>query len=293
MFFRKGRPAASMSMAMAKGSAAFTRSSFSRMVSRFQGLMVGTPQPPLFGDGLRRALHHGGVGAVAGEGGDAGLGAGGHQDVVIGQVVVLVAVVERHGAHRGGEHRQVQRPAEEVEGGVHRRVFADGVHVDAQLLPLLIVADKAGADALGAGAGDGVLAGQAVAHRTGLAVEAHGAPGLFQNFLIGHVVSPPNRFPKAAVRRGRWFDCTPVGRKRQPLAEKFLRPHLRVAAWDLICYHQDRDICPRMGAFAGTGLLPPLRQKNFPFRCSAGRRFPSIRAKTLIWKRGMKRRALE
>ena len=48
MFFRKGRPAASMSMAMAKGSAALTRSSFSRMVSMFQGLMVGTPQPPAF-----------------------------------------------------------------------------------------------------------------------------------------------------------------------------------------------------------------------------------------------------
>ena len=31
---------------MAKGSAAFTRSSFSLMVSMFQGLMVGTPQPP-------------------------------------------------------------------------------------------------------------------------------------------------------------------------------------------------------------------------------------------------------
>ena len=46
MFFRKGRPAASMSMAMAKGSAAFTRSIFCRMVSRFQGLTVGTPQPP-------------------------------------------------------------------------------------------------------------------------------------------------------------------------------------------------------------------------------------------------------
>ncbi len=35
------------------------------------------------GDGLHGALHHGGVGAVAGEGGDAGLGAGGHQDLVV------------------------------------------------------------------------------------------------------------------------------------------------------------------------------------------------------------------
>ena len=46
MFFRKGRPAASMSMATAKGSAERTRSIFSRMVSIFQGFTVGTPQPP-------------------------------------------------------------------------------------------------------------------------------------------------------------------------------------------------------------------------------------------------------
>ena len=57
--------------------------------------------------------------------------------------------------------------------------------------------------------------------RQGFAVGAHCAPGLFQNFLISHDISPPNVFPKAAVCRGRWFDCTPVGRKRQPLAENF------------------------------------------------------------------------
>ena len=57
-------------------------------------------------------------------------------------------IVERHGAHRGSEDRQVHRAAEQGEGGVHRLVLADGVHVDAQLLPLLIVTDEAGPDAL-------------------------------------------------------------------------------------------------------------------------------------------------
>ena len=47
-FFRKGRPAASMSMATAMGSAAPTSSAFSRTRSIFQGLMVGTPQPWFF-----------------------------------------------------------------------------------------------------------------------------------------------------------------------------------------------------------------------------------------------------
>ena len=46
MFLRKGRPAASTSMATAKQPLALAWAIFSRMVSMFQGLMVGTPQPP-------------------------------------------------------------------------------------------------------------------------------------------------------------------------------------------------------------------------------------------------------
>ena len=47
-FFRKGSPAASMSMATAKGFAGLMRASFSRIVSIFQGLTVGTPRPLCF-----------------------------------------------------------------------------------------------------------------------------------------------------------------------------------------------------------------------------------------------------
>ena len=43
---KNGRPAASMSIAMAKGSASCTSANFSRIVSISHGLMVGTPQPP-------------------------------------------------------------------------------------------------------------------------------------------------------------------------------------------------------------------------------------------------------
>ena len=46
MPFRKGRPAASTSMATAKAPLSRTRASFSRMSSIFQGLTVGTPTPP-------------------------------------------------------------------------------------------------------------------------------------------------------------------------------------------------------------------------------------------------------
>ena len=43
---KNGRPAASMSIAMAKGSDSCTSANFSRIVSISHGLMVGTPQPP-------------------------------------------------------------------------------------------------------------------------------------------------------------------------------------------------------------------------------------------------------
>ena len=46
MFFRKGRPAASTSMATAKQPLALAWSILALTVSMFQGLMVGTPQPP-------------------------------------------------------------------------------------------------------------------------------------------------------------------------------------------------------------------------------------------------------
>ena len=151
------------------------------------GLHGGHAAAAVLFQGLGSGLHDGGVGAVAGEGGDTGLGAGGHQDVVVGQVVVLVAVVELHGAHGSGEHGQGHLVAEQLKGGIHGLVLADGVHVYAQLLPLLVVADEAGADALGAGAGDGVLAGQAVAGGAGLAVGAHAGPGVCQDLLICHM----------------------------------------------------------------------------------------------------------
>ena len=117
------------------------------------------------------------VDAVAGAGQNAGLAAGGHQQVVIGGIVVLVAIVHLHGAHGGGQHRQAQLQTEKVKGRVGRAIFADGVHLHADFLPLLIVALEGHAQSFGAGAGDGVAAGHAVAHGAGLAVGTHTGAG--------------------------------------------------------------------------------------------------------------------
>ena len=90
-----------------------------------------------------------------------------------------------HGTNGAGHYGDRQLVAEEIIRGVHITVFADGVHIDAQFLPFLVVADGAGAQTLGAGTGDRVFAGEAVAHRAGMAF-AHAGPGLLQNFLISH-----------------------------------------------------------------------------------------------------------
>ena len=112
---------------------------------------------------------------------------------------MLIAVVQRHGAHRACHHRDRQLVAEEIIRGVHITVFADGVHIDAQLLPFLVVADGAGAQTLGAGTGDRVFAGEAVAHRAGVAF-AHAGPGLLQNFLISHCSFLLNRIALSKSR---------------------------------------------------------------------------------------------
>ena len=65
-------------------------------------------------------------------------------------------------------------------------VLAERVHVDAYLLPLVIVARRGVAGELAAGAGHGVAAGAAVAYRAGMA-GAHLAARGFKNFFIGHV----------------------------------------------------------------------------------------------------------
>ena len=180
---------------MATGSALRTCSSLAKTVSRSRRLHRRDAHAARGGDRGERAVHNGGVRAVAGEGEDARLRAGRDEQVVIGQVVVLVAVVQLHRADGGGHDGGDQLRAEEVERAVGGAVFADRVHVQAELLPLLIVADKARAEALRAGAGDGIAAAQTVADGTCLAVGAHAGARLCQNLIVIHK-NPPLRNDK-------------------------------------------------------------------------------------------------
>ena len=77
--------------------------------------------------------------------------------------------------------------SEQLQGGVRIAALMDGVHVHTDALPGVEIPDGVVAYALGAGAGNVVGAGTAVAHGAGFAVGAHGLPGVGKNFGVSHI----------------------------------------------------------------------------------------------------------
>ncbi len=150
------------------------------------GLHRGDAPAPGGADGGSGGGEHIRVGAVASEGGNACIRTGGDQDVVVLHVVELVPIVEVHRAHRAGKDGELISLAKEREAGVHRFVLADGVHVEAERLPCLVVADGHGAGALGARTGHRAAAGPAIAYRAGFTVGTAAGAGGRQYVLIGH-----------------------------------------------------------------------------------------------------------
>ena len=150
------------------------------------GLHGGHAHAIFSGNGVAGHLHDVCIQTVAGEGGNAVFGAGLHENVVVGQIVVLIGIVHGHRAHGASEEGKAEGLPEKIERGVGGAALCDGVHVDADFLPLVVVADGGVAYALGTGAGHMICAGSAVAHGAGLAVLAQSFPGAAENFLIGH-----------------------------------------------------------------------------------------------------------
>ena len=138
------------------------------------------------GDGLASDLHDLAVQTVAGEGGNAIVGTGFYENVVVSHVVIFVAVVDGDGAHGACKEGIAEGFAEQIQRGVRRHTGVNGVHVDADALPLFVVADGGVAHALGTGAGNVVAAGFAIADGAGLAVFAENRTCVFKNFLISH-----------------------------------------------------------------------------------------------------------
>ena len=107
---------------------------------------------------------------MVGQSHDAVFRGGLDEDGVILLILVLRAVVQIDGAEGSGEDRRGEAMTEHLKGDVGiGEVLAERVHVDAYLLPLVIVARRGVAGELAAGAGHGVCAGSAVAHGAGAA----------------------------------------------------------------------------------------------------------------------------
>ena len=139
-------------------------------------------------------IHHGAfhdvrVHAVAGEGHDAVLIGSLDEDGVILLILVLGAVVHVQCAQGSGEDGGAEFPAEQGKGDVRGGVGAEGVHVDANLLPLVKVPGGHIAGVLAAGAGHGIAAGAAVADGASLTVGADTVPGGSQNLIVIHVLT--------------------------------------------------------------------------------------------------------
>ena len=107
------------------------------------------------------------------------------QDGIIIHVIVLVAVVQRHRAHRPGKKWVFKRTAKQLQAGIGGKILVDGVHIQPHIAPGVKVADGHGAAALGAGAGDVAAAGAAVAYGAG-AAGAHLPAGGLQQFCVIH-----------------------------------------------------------------------------------------------------------
>ena len=119
-----------------------------------------------------RILHYRGIHTVAGEGANSVVCRCGDKDTVIGNVVVLIAVMHGQGAERGDEDRCGKGLAKALKGGIHLSVRAQSVHIHEYLLPLVVVAGGGVAGDLAAGAWHGIAAGSAVANGACLAMRA-------------------------------------------------------------------------------------------------------------------------
>ena len=151
-------------------------------------------------DRPRGVFHHLRRQPVAGESRDPLLPAGGNQNLVIGHVVVFIAVVLAHRADRPGKERILEGLSEQIQGRIYRLVGAERIQMDANLLPLLIVANGAVANSLGARPRNTVAAGDAVAEIARLAVLADTAARACQHFIVVHDSSYPF-LPLARIRR--------------------------------------------------------------------------------------------
>ena len=152
------------------------------------GLHSGNTEAAGLADGLGGRHHDIGIRAVAGEGRNAAFRTGRHQNIIIGNVIQRIPVMEVHRTHGTGKEGIVKVLAEQRNGGINGPVLHQRIHVQPDLLPLVIIPDGRVSDALGAGSRHDIPAGSAVALRAGLADLSHLSTRQLNAFCILHCI---------------------------------------------------------------------------------------------------------
>ena len=134
-----------------------------------------------------------GVRAISGQGHDTVFCSGLYEYGVIGAFGVFVAIVHQLCANGSDKNGSGKFVAEKLKAYVGIGIIgAESVHVDADLLPFVVVACCHITGELAAGAGHGVAAGAAVAYGAGFAVRAAALSCCGENFVVIHGIPPDN-----------------------------------------------------------------------------------------------------
>ena len=164
-------------------------------------------------DGPGGLGHDVGVGAVPGEGRDPPRRAGADQHIVVAHVVVGVRIVQVDRPHRPRKEGVAEGAPEQLAAGVRLAAGAEGIHIQPDLRPLVVVADGGVPRPLGPRAGDAVAAGAPVADQAGAAALAQRFAGAAQQVVVSHGTSslfplcsaPIIRRPGRRVKRRKIF----------------------------------------------------------------------------------------
>ena len=99
------------------------------------------------------------------------------------------SIVQLHCTNRTCKHGQGKFPAKQFQGSIHRLILADSVHIQANLLPFVIVSDGSVASAFCTGSRHFIAACSTVTYRACLTDFANLASCIFDYFLKCHFSS--------------------------------------------------------------------------------------------------------
>ena len=105
--------------------------------------------------------------------------------------ISFIAVMQGNGAFRARKEGIAEFLAKKLQRSIGFNIFADGIHIDADGLPFIVITHGGIACALCAGTGNLIAAGFTVANIAGLAVRADTAAGIFEHFIEIHINKPP------------------------------------------------------------------------------------------------------